>query len=208
VGPRWFQRIKDQYLKEDYAEAKNNLHDGLVGRLIVAATGSEAVETRKQYKIVKKPNGFTASGKQKYARSRELVSEHVTTKEIPPSPQLLMYLLANQFADGSEKWLGWKARKEVESTHTQLKLNAEFDADTIRRLAGSLFGPNPADDTRKPVISAEVGTSASGQVLPGCVPGNVPDEAPDILQEPVVDIQSEGEADVQESAVHHPPEAG
>jgi len=164
--PRQLKRLKKNHpkLKEAITEGKKNLHDRLVAQMVIAAAGYDYDEVK-----VRKDG----SGK--------ILDKTTITKHIPANAPLFMFLMTNQWGDSTERWKGWKIRKDsLPSNRITIKIDGKTEAAKISKLAGKLFGEYPSEHPRKSVVATEVGEDADG----GCgaekrLSGTVPAKAAD-----------------------------
>ena len=159
--PGQLARLKKNYpeLKEAIAEGKKNLHDRLVAQMVLAAAGYD-------YDEVKVRKG----------RDGKILDTTTITKHIPANAPLFMFLMTNQWGDPTERWKGWKIRKDsLPSSRITIKIDGKTEAEKISKLAGKLFGEYPPEHPRKLVVASEISDNADGgcgaeERLSGVVP--------------------------------------
>lgn len=123
---RQLGRLQENHpeFKQALVEGKANLHDRLVAKLVVAATGYDYDETR-----VKKDS------------KKKIVETITTTRHQPPSASLLIFLMTNQWGNPTERWKGWKVQRDtLPSKSLVIKIDGKAESDKICKLAGKLFG--------------------------------------------------------------------
>lgn len=116
--------------KEAVLVGKEKLHDILVAQMVLAATGYFYDEVRKKVN----PQG-------------KIIEKTITKKHVPANAQLMMFLMCNQWPDGTVRWPdGWKIKSEVmHKKETFSQEPGQLEADKISRLAGGLAKKIEAD---------------------------------------------------------------
>jgi len=158
---RQLRRLQENHpeFRQALVEGKANLHDRLVAKLVVAATGYDYDEVR-----IKKDS------------KKKIVETITTTRHQPASASLLIFLMTNQWGDTTERWKGWKVQRDtLPSKSLTIKIDGKAESDKICKLAGKLFGENSSEPKRKSVVATKVSDNADGgcgvkKRLPGAVP--------------------------------------
>jgi hypothetical protein len=133
--------------------------------------------------------------------SKGKVFTDITTEELEPNPQLLMFWLCNQDPQN------WKNHRDLEKQeqNREVESDAILESDKIARLSRGLFAGHTDGTESECAVPTETAQSTfSGPVDAGDLPADVSGQTADNLQDNVLDVSAEEGAEPdQASAVHY-----
>ena len=118
-----YAKGKSEDMKEACKKGKEKLHDMLVAQMVLAASGYDYTE-----KVVHRD------------ANNKVTKKIESVRHIPASPPMMMFLMTNQFPDGTPMFpKGWRIKRELlERKNINLRITGKMEKEKIKEFAGKL----------------------------------------------------------------------